>query len=538
MKRIQLLSTLVANQIAAGEVIERPASIVKELLENALDAKASSIVIEIGHGGLTSIKVSDDGVGIVADDLPLAILAHATSKIATLDDLYEVKSMGFRGEALASIASIAHITVTSKPLDQPDAMKLQIEGSHQLLTPCARALGTTVEVRDIFYNAPVRKKFLKSKYYEFQAIELMVKRFALSVPEVSIELFHDHKPVLILPATDKATFYTMRVGALLGKKFIDNAIAIDTSSDDITLKGWTTHPNYQRSQSDRLWVYINQRIIKDKLINHAIKLAYDNHLHPGRFPLCILYLTVNPHEIDVNVHPTKHEIRFQNPKVMHNFLYNGLKKAIQEPTTQPYADTMRASSTKNFLREPHLGGHYTPFSFRTALASEQEGIYIAQNYIIYALTSGYCLIDMVALKRHWLTHELNQADLPLSPRHLLVAIDYALPHQFTATAWQQLSPLFSQLGFDIMVDKQRIWVRAIPHLFPDLVIDEFVESACKLSIYTLDALKEILLNITCAKVTDLSAKLKTYLEHYQSTLIKEPFIKVLTAKHCERILYE
>lgn len=326
--RIHQLPSLIANQIAAGEVIERPASVVKELLENSLDAGSDAIMIEIGYGGLNQIKISDNGIGIVADDLPLAIAAHATSKISTLNDLYAIESMGFRGEALASIASVAKVTISSKPETQDTAMSLRVQGTEMSITPCARNQGTTIDVVDLFFNAPVRKRFLKGEKLEFQAIETVVKRFALSAPGIALTLKHNGKQILALPPAINEQTRLTRMTRIMGSKFMKNAIYLDVERGAMRLYGWISDTGFQRSQNDRQWVYINQRMVKDKLITHAIKQAYDDLLYPGRFPACVLYFSIEHGEVDVNVHPTKHEVRFQQPRLVHVFFYFTISNCI------------------------------------------------------------------------------------------------------------------------------------------------------------------------------------------------------------------
>ena len=326
--RIKPLSTAVANQIAAGEVIENPASVVKELLENALDAHATAITIDIGFGGLNQIKISDNGVGIFAEDLPLAIAPHATSKLSVLEDLSTLTSMGFRGEALASIASISRLTLSSKPADQDHAMMLHIDGDRPELSPCARSQGTTVDVRDLFYNAPVRRRFLKSERSEFLSIEQVVKRFALSVPEMAIQLKHNGKMVLELPAATQEQSLRVRIQRVMGKAFLETALVVDVERAGMHLTGWISGEAYQRSQNDKQWIYLNQRMVKDKLIQHAFKQAYENRLYPGRYPSCLLYLTIPTEEVDVNVHPTKHEVRFQQPRLVHDFIGSQLTQTL------------------------------------------------------------------------------------------------------------------------------------------------------------------------------------------------------------------
>lgn len=327
--RIRQLPPFIANQIAAGEVIERPASVVKELLENALDAGADIVNIDIGAGGLNQIKVSDNGAGIIADDLQLAVAAHATSKIQEIDDLYSIHSMGFRGEALASIASVSRMWLSSKPATQNHAMMLQMNEHGINQSPCARNQGTTIDVQDLFFNTPVRKKFLKTERLEFQAIEMVVKRFALSAPSIALTLKHNGKQTLALPAATCDKSCLLRIKKLLGKEFIEQAIYLDVEHGDIRLNGWISGPSYQRSQRDKQWVYLNRRMIKDKLLFHAIQQAYQLILHPGRFPVCLLYLTMPANEVDVNVHPTKHEVRFQDPRMIHDVIVSSVTRALE-----------------------------------------------------------------------------------------------------------------------------------------------------------------------------------------------------------------
>jgi len=332
--RIHRLPTLVANQISAGEVIERPASVVKELLENALDAAATEIIVEIGFGGLNQIKVTDNGVGIDANDLPLAVAPHATSKIKQLDDLYKIQSMGFRGEALASIASVSRLEIQSRPAYQMNAMQLSIKEDRIQLLPCSHQQGTTIDVRDLFFNAPVRKKFLKSATTEYQAIEAVVKRFALAMPTISIILKHNGKIHLSLRVVEAA----FRVKKIFGQSFIERSVSLDVERAGFHLRGYVSEPSYQRSQNDRQWIYVNGRMVRDKLLAHAIKQAYDGLLNVGRFSACLLYLTVSPHQVDVNVHPTKHELRFLEPRLVHDFLVSQIKMALSispSPVSEP-----------------------------------------------------------------------------------------------------------------------------------------------------------------------------------------------------------
>ncbi|HBI21084.1 MAG TPA: DNA mismatch repair endonuclease MutL, partial [Legionella sp.] len=431
--RIQRLSALVSNQIAAGEVIERPASVVKELLENALDASADVISVEIGFGGLNQIKVSDNGTGIVADDLPLAVALHATSKISQLNDLYAIRSMGFRGEALASIASVSRLSVSSKPEHQAHAMMLQIDGIAVHCVPCARSRGTTVDVRDLFYNAPVRKKFLKSEQREYQAIEAVVKRFALSAPAVALSLIHNDKSMFALPAAPCEKTRLLRIRKLLGKAFTDDAIHLDVERAGMRLQGWVSGPDYQRSQNDKQWIYINQRMVKDKLLNHAMKQAYDGVLHPGRHPVCVLYLTIPAGEVDVNVHPTKHEVRFQQPRLVHDFMTSQMVCALA--SCKPVA--IETPTYPLEIRESHpIYTRPTPFSREREKvpAGQMRVLSDGPSYPLLVLNHAFAvvtidglhyLLDIERLQQHHLSQQLDAQTYPLASRPLLLPVRYA-----------------------------------------------------------------------------------------------------------------
>jgi DNA mismatch repair protein MutL len=466
--RILQLPAAVANQIAAGEVIERPASIVKELLENSLDAKATTITIEIGYGGLNQIKISDNGIGIFAEDLPLAIAAHATSKITTLNDLYAISSMGFRGEALASIASIARLSISSKPAEQEIGMILC---SHDV-SPYPRSQGTTIDVRDIFYNAPVRKKFLKSERSEFQAIEGLVKRFALSAPSMAITLHHNGKLHLQLPAALTEHSQLARIVKLLGKAFVAQSTYLDVTHADIRLYGWVSGADYQRSQNDKLWVYINGRMVKDKLINHAIKQAYEGLLHPGRHPACLLYIVIPPDLVDINVHPTKHEVRFQQPRLIHDFISSQLQKIVSPIVAIPEKAIPSFSAFKKTtlqVRENHPVYHYKN------LEAEPRGevfkwMVLNQQFVLVQLQPHPYLVDVLALQRQWFLNELTQSPLPLAQRTLLVPITV---ENISAC------PLNNELLINIGIHVERlteslIAIRSLPTLLPHLNIKSFM----------------------------------------------------------------
>jgi DNA mismatch repair protein MutL len=477
--RIQKLPSIVANQIAAGEVIERPASVVKELLENALDAGASAITIEISFGGLNQIKISDNGYGILAEDLPLAIAAHATSKITQLNDLYAIRSMGFRGEALASIAAISKLSISSKPLAQEHAMMLSVQGiAAPVISPCARAEGTTIEVRDLFFNAPVRKKFLKTPRTEYQFIEMLVKRFALSAPHLAITLKHDGKTIFTLPPAICEQTKTLRIKKLVGKAFIENSIYLDVAQAGLRLEGWISTAAYQRSQNDRQWVYINQRMVKDKLLHHAIKQAYENILDIGRYPACVLYLSISPAEVDVNVHPTKHEVRFQQPRLVHDFIGSQLnmalkqfKPALPKATRLPMTALSSLDIREEFIKKPLQAISTKDFSL-------PHHIILNSDFGVVFIQDLPYLINLNSVYKQWLNDKLAQEKLPFLSRPLLVPVRYELANQWS----ESLQSILVQLGIqlDFMGEKE-IMVRSVPVLLPQLDIKIFLQGLERLT---------------------------------------------------------
>ncbi len=332
MTRIALLSQRLANQIAAGEVVERPASVVKELLENCLDAGADRIEIDIEQGGSKLIRIRDNGAGIVKDDLGLALSRHATSKIANLDDLENIASLGFRGEALASICSVSRLELTSRARVATDdtAWRVEAEGQEMstAISPAAHPQGTTVEVRDLFFNTPARKKFLRTEKTEFDRLEEVVKRLALSRFDVAFSLRHNQRVIQHLHAALSAQEQQRRVALVCGPAFVENSIQIDIEASGLRLWGWVSLPTFSRSQADLQYFHVNGRIIRDKLVSHAVKQAYQDVLFHGRHPAFVLYLELQPSLVDVNVHPTKHEVRFRDSRLVHDFLFRALHKAL------------------------------------------------------------------------------------------------------------------------------------------------------------------------------------------------------------------
>ena len=390
MNRINLLSQRLANQIAAGEVVERPASVVKELLENSLDAGATRLEVDVEQGGVKLLRIRDDGAGIHKEDLALALSRHATSKIVELDDLESIASLGFRGEALASISSVSRLSMTSRSREgsiEDTAWCVEAEGQEMeaRLTPAAHPAGTTVEVRDLFFNTPARRKFLKTEKTEFSRIDEVLKRMALSRFDVMFALNHNQRAIhKLLPATTEAE-RARRVALVCGPAFVENSVFIEREAAGMRLWGWVSLPTFSRSQADLQYFYVNGRIIRDKLVTHAVKQAYRDVLFHGRHPAYVLYFEMDPAGVDVNVHPTKHEVRFRDSRLVHDFLFSSLHKAlaaIQPQDRLPGAETHAGAGLQQ--------GFDAPQQSSLGLAENGQGSMQATNWAerSYALGSA------------------------------------------------------------------------------------------------------------------------------------------------------
>jgi len=331
-RRITRLDDRLINQIAAGEVIERPASLLKELLENSLDASANSIDIQVERGGMKRIEVSDDGIGIEKDELELALSRHATSKLNRFEDLYQINSLGFRGEALPSIAAVSKLRIVSKTPEANSAFEIQCHGGQitEQAAPCAREMGTTIEVTDLFYNTPARRKFLRAESTEYKHIDQNVRKLALSRFEVGFRLSHNDKVSVNCPPALDEEEKIARISTICGREFAQNSVYFSTEQTDIQLQGWLGLPTFSRSQRDLQYFYVNGRAIKDPLIAHAVKRAYADVLYSGRQPAFVLYMNIAPEAVDVNVHPAKTEVRFKDTRQIHDFIYHSLHKVIAD----------------------------------------------------------------------------------------------------------------------------------------------------------------------------------------------------------------
>ncbi|HET8555258.1 MAG TPA: DNA mismatch repair endonuclease MutL [Rhodanobacteraceae bacterium] len=360
MAAIRPLPSELINQIAAGEVIERPASVVKELVENSLDAGATRIEIDIEAGGARLIRVRDDGKGIAADELPLAVAAHATSKIASFDDLEHVATMGFRGEALASMASVSRFSLVSRPQGSDMAMRIE-SGTHGVgeARPAQHPPGTGIEVRDLFYNVPARRKFLRTERTELSHIDDLIKTLALAHASVEFRLTHNGKPVRMYKAARDEASALARVAEVLGPEFPERSLRVEQEGAGMRLSGWVGLPTASRAQADQQYFFVNGRMVRDRIVAHAVRQAYADVLFHGRHAVFVLFLELDPAGVDVNVHPAKHEVRFREQRLVHDFLFRNLHEAL--------ADTRAGSVTS-------LPAGKLPEGMRAPMAAEPPGM--------------------------------------------------------------------------------------------------------------------------------------------------------------------
>ncbi|WP_192457841.1 DNA mismatch repair endonuclease MutL [Musicola keenii] len=367
---IQVLPPQLANQIAAGEVVERPSSVVKELVENSLDAGATKIDIEIERGGARLIRIRDNGSGIGKADLTLALARHATSKIATLDDLEAIVSLGFRGEALASISAVSRLTLTSRTADQTEAWQAYAEGREMAVTvkPAAHPVGTTLEVLDLFYNTPARRKFLRTEKTEFMHIDEVVRRIALARFDVAFNLHHNGKLVRQYRAATDPSQQERRLGSICGAAFLQHALAVSWQHGDLNIHGWVADPAGSRQLPEMQYCYVNQRMMRDRLLNHAIRQAYQDQLHGEQQPAYVLYLDVDPHQVDVNVHPAKHEVRFHQARLVHDFIYQAVMSVLQQASSPSLNSGSGALSEGHWQQENRQAAGENHFA-RPAAAS-------------------------------------------------------------------------------------------------------------------------------------------------------------------------
>ncbi|MDH5300076.1 MAG: DNA mismatch repair endonuclease MutL [Gammaproteobacteria bacterium] len=520
-RRIKRLSAVLTNQIAAGEVVERPASVVKELLENSIDAGATQVDIDIEQGGIKSIIIRDDGSGIHKDDLPLALSRHATSKIYSLEELETVGSLGFRGEALPSISSVSRLELKTRFIDDETGWKVRADGRDDVLDlePVAHPVGTTIAVHDLFFNTPARRKFLRTEKTEFTHLEEVVKRMALGRFDLGLQLKHNGKQVFRLPAATDQLSMEKRVATICGKAFIDSAVHVEMSAAGLTLRGWVGLPTFTRSQADLQYFFVNGRMVKDRLVTHAIRQAYQDVIYHGRHPAYVLYLSLDPALVDVNVHPAKSEVRFREGRLVHDFLFRSLHDALAQVKpeqlvgkessspalnlTSSMSGTMAASRPEQqhmslavqesrpayqsvfSAPSPRTGGMDAGFAMAAAQSpAEQErvpplGFAIAQLKGIYILAEneqGMVLVDMHAAHER-ITYERMKTALEgegIRAQPLLVPIMVAVSERESRLV-EENPELFSQFGFELdVMGPETIAVRQVPALLREAEVSELI----------------------------------------------------------------
>ena len=500
---IQVLPAQLVNQIAAGEVIERPASVVKELLENSLDAGAQAIEVDIDQGGMQRIRVRDDGRGIEQDELSLALCRHATSKIASLADLEEVNSLGFRGEALPSIASVSRLQLSSRTPLQQSGWRVQSDGSDQQLSaaPVAHMPGTTVDVKELFFNTPARRKFMRTENTEFKHIQNVVRRIALSCFPVSLNLQHNQRPVFHLPAAVSREQQERRVADLCGKAFMEQSVYIEHAAAGLSLHGWVALPTFSRSQADLQFFYVNNRMVRDKLVTHAIRQAYQDVLFHGRHPAYVLFLSIDPATVDVNAHPAKHEVRFRDSRLVHDYLFRTLhetlaqvRPASDQPTPQSARplDTLQVTTAaavaplqsgmslgvqeqmKRYAAlHPATGTPVVMSSVDSVAAGEGDdfplGFALAQLHGVFILAQnndGLVLVDMHAAHERITYEGLKEAQLGEGIRSQPLLVPLSLDvSQGEADISEERQDWFGTLGFEVgRLGPEQIVVRQVPAL--------------------------------------------------------------------------
>lgn len=517
-KRIQTLKPLLANQIAAGEVIERPASVVKELIENSLDAGATDIEIDIEQGGINLIRIRDNGSGIHRDDLLLAVSRHATSKIQQVTDLEKIATLGFRGEALASICSVSRFTLASAQ-EKGQGWQIQIEGIHENpeQSPVAHPVGTTIEVRDLFFNTPARRKFLRAEKTEFDHIDEVIKRIALSSFQVSFRVTHNKRPTRHYRSVEQDQDSTFRLSALCGPAFVEQALKIETEAAGLQLSGWIGLPTFSRSQADLQYLYVNGRIVRDKRLNHALRSAYHDVLYQDRHPAYVLFLNIAPDQVDVNVHPTKHEVRFREGRLVYDFVRHAVHEALAnlrpgenpkvapakislqppksfpsppKPPERPALSSFKVQeqiSLYKKLHEDHLAQPSPATLPAVTLGAEWKeaslpplGYALAQFRDIYILAEnaeGLIIVDMHAAHERVLYERLKKefSEQKVPAQALFVPLTVKLREQELACLENQRA-LFQQGGFNFEpCAKDAVIVREIPQLFARADIKQLVQ---------------------------------------------------------------
>lgn len=539
-QRIHALDPRLINQIAAGEIIERPASMLKELIENALDAGATSIEIEVENAGVKRLKITDNGHGILKPDLAMALSRHATSKIENLTDLEQIATLGFRGEALPSIASVTRMTIKSREVNSEQAWMVSSDGNNKTTepVPVAHPIGTSIETRDLFYNTPARRKFLRTDNTEFKHLDQVVRRMALSRFDVAFKLQHNGRVVLHLPSVPADD--ARRLKMVCGDNVPENSVYFDEAREGMRLSGWAGLPSFSRSQADMQYFFLNGRLIRDKTIVHAVRLGYQDVLFHGRHPVYVLYLEMDPAGVDVNVHPTKHEVRFRDSRSVHGFVFRSIQRhigasaaevgSLQVDSEQGAAAPrpinpnsvmgglaqMNQQSPINY-EEPRYqtGDRITPSQVREQISGYQQisessfrpdptvsagqvaggisqkteisdgsvippmGYALAQLKGIYILAEnehGLVLVDMHAAHERITYERLKSAmnSSSIAQQPLLVPVTIQVS-ETEVMAWNQQQDLFTKLGLEVeQLDEQILVVRSVPDVLVNSDVSQLV----------------------------------------------------------------
>ncbi len=513
MNRIQTLTSTLANQIAAGEVIERPASVVKELVENSLDAGASKIDLDIEQGGARLIRVRDNGSGIHQDDLVLALCRHTTSKIKNLDDLEQIMTLGFRGEALASIGSVSRLTLISAATEGAGwQVATQGTEAEPNLNRAAHPQGTTIEVRELFFNTPARRKFLRTEKTEFEHIDELIKRIALSAFTVDFTLKHNQKLIRQYRAAHSDVEREQRVASLCGAAFIEHALKIETEIAGLKLSGWIALPTFSRAQADLQYFYVNGRMVRDKLMTHAVRQAYHDVLYGDRHPAFVLFLEIAPQQVDVNVHPTKHEVRFRESRLVHDFIHRSLENVLLKirpgststvavsPAAPVYRSEHRAKPEYKIKEQMSVYGKLhepvavapvkiiqEPCVEHATIKMEIEnkndipplGFALAQLSNIYILAEnakGLVLVDMHAAHERVMYEQLKHdfAKQKMIAQPLLIPLTVKLSER-EVNLIENHAEIFSQLGMKVeRMSQETVVVREVPNLLRDGNMEQFI----------------------------------------------------------------
>ena len=543
LKRIKVLSHQVASQIAAGEVVERPASVVKELLENSLDADAKVIEINVQKGGAQLISICDDGNGIHQDDLPLTITPHATSKIQTIGDLHDLDSLGFRGEALASISSVSQFSLVSKHQQSDVAWQLISADKQTKLIPAAHPQGTTIEIRNLFYNTPVRRRFLKTERTEFQHIEEVVKRIALSAHDVSFILHHNQRQIIrVLPANDE-DMIRKRLQRLLGKQFAQTALQLETERSGLRLYGWILPGEAGRAHADQQYFFVNGRIVKDKLLNHAVRTAYAKTLVEGRYPAYVLYLECDVAEVDVNVHPTKHEVRFQQVRLVHDFVQYSLQQLLQ-PKTNSEISLGKNIDKEIFVEHLHYKVADNQIKYKTSenqltpRFADAIGL-VEQQFIIATTGNELFLIDSVRADS-WLLRQRLECILQ---KKSLRAQPLLLPSTITVDSLTLESILSREILWNkfaihlVQVAPNAIMLKSLPECLRDIDTQRLVQALPNL--HTIEEmLTWIIVSSVQAKprtITEMNLLLQDLSSVSLRTLKQEKLLKCFSVTELEKL---